>query len=378
MKRHVIFLILLTAITAAGCAKPPEAKAPVVPVLTAIAEKKTVPIEVKAIGNVEPYLTVTVLSQVDGTLKKVHFKEGEDVKKGQMLFTIDPAPFIESVRQYEATLLQDVKQLEFYVAQAARYTYLVEKGAVDKNTAEQNQTQAATQAEKVKNDKAQLANAKIKLQYCYISATIEGRTGAYQVDEGANIKTNDTKLIVLNQIMPIYVTFSVPEKDLPLIKKYSEKEKLKVSAYPPGFATDAREGVLTFIDNAVNTQTGMIKLKASFPNKDKYLWPGQFLNVAMTLAMEPDAIVVPVNAVQISQQGQYVFIVKEDMTVETRLVKVAREVGDELAIEKGVSAGETVVTDGQLKLKPGAKVMVKKPGDATDNATAVKGTQEKK
>ncbi|WP_420266411.1 efflux RND transporter periplasmic adaptor subunit [Candidatus Magnetominusculus dajiuhuensis] len=375
MKRQIVFIFLAVFI-ATGCAKHQEARAPIVPVLTAAVEKKTIPIEIRAIGNVEPYLTVTVLSQVDGALQQAHFKEGEDVKKGQLLFTIDPRPFIESVRQAEAALLQDKRQLEFYEAQAKRYTFLVEKGAVDKNTAEQNQTLASTQSEKVKNDKAQLEAAKLKLQYCYIRAEIDGRAGTYLTNAGTSVKTNDTKLVVLNQIMPIYVTFSVPEKDLPTIKKYSEHEKLKVSAYPPGYAKDAREGQLTFIDNAVNTQTGMIKLKAVFANKDKYLWPGQFLNAVMTLAMEPDALVVPVSAVQVSQQGQYVFVVKDDMTVETRIVKVARELGEELVIEKGVNAGETVVTDGQLKLKPGFKVSVKKPGDGQDNTTA--RPQEKK
>ncbi|MBF0456838.1 MAG: efflux RND transporter periplasmic adaptor subunit [Nitrospirae bacterium] len=366
--RAFVFLFLLLAVSGCGT-KHQEARAPIVPVLTATVEKKTIPIEIKAIGNVEPYLTVTVLSQIDGALQQAHFKEGEDVKKGQLLFTIDPRPFVESVRQADAALLQDKRQLDFYEAQAKRYTFLVEKGAVDKNTAEQNQTLAATQAEKVKNDKSQLENAKIKLQYCYIRAEIDGRAGTYLTNAGTSIKTNDTKLVVLNQITPIYVTFSVPEKDLPNIKKYSEHEKLKVSAFPPGFTKDAREGVLTFIDNTVNTQTGMIKLKAVFSNKDKYLWPGQFLNVVMTLSQEPDALLVPVSAVQVSQQGQYVFVVKADQTVETRLVKVAREAGEELVIESGVNAGETVVTDGQLKLKPGFKVSVKKPGDGQDNAT---------
>ncbi|KWT91888.1 RND transporter [Candidatus Magnetominusculus xianensis] len=374
---RAIILIFLVIFTVSGCAKPQESRPQIVPVLTAAVEKKTIPIEIKAIGNVEPYLSVTVLSQVDGTLQQVHFKEGEDVKKGQMLFSVDPRPLIESVRQAEAALLQDKKQLDFYETQAKRYTFLVEKGAVDKNTAEQNQTLALTQAEKVKNDKAQLENAKIKLQYSYIRAEIDGRAGTYLTNIGTSIKTNDTKLVVLNQVTPIYVTFSVPEKELPNIKKYSDKEKLKVSAFPPGFAKDAREGLLTFIDNTVNTQTGMIKLKAVFENKDKYLWPGQFLNVVLTLTTEPDALVVPVSAVQVSQQGQYVFVVKDDMTVATSIVKVAREFGNELVIESGVSAGETVVTDGQLKLKPGFKVMIKKPGDGSDNATAVKTSAPK-
>ncbi|MCG6551759.1 MAG: efflux RND transporter periplasmic adaptor subunit [Candidatus Magnetominusculus sp. LBB02] len=376
MKRqlHAVAFIIMAAL--AGCGgKPPEFKAPVVPVLTAVVEKKTVPIEIKAVGNVEPYLTVTVLSQIDGVLQGVHFKEGEDVKKGQLLFTIDPRPFAETVRQAEAAVLQDKKQLEFYEAQAKRYNFLVEKGAVDKNTAEQNQTLASTQAEKVKNDAAQLQSAKLKLQYCSIHAEIDGRAGTFLTNAGTSLKTNDTKLVVLNQIAPVYVTFSVPEKDLPNIKKYSEHEKLKVSAYPPGSSKDIRQGELAFIDNAVNTQTGMIKLKAVFDNKDKYLWPGQFVNTVMTLSQDQDAVVVPSSAVQVSQQGQYVFVVKNDQTVETRVVKVSREAGDDLVIESGVSAGETVVTDGQLKLKPGFKVMAK----SSDNATAPKAMpQEKK
>lgn len=376
----IIFLVLLVA---SGCAKHQEPKTQIVPVIAATVQKKTIPIEIKAIGNVEPYFSVTVLSQIDGTLQQTHFKEGDDVKKGQLLFSIDPRPFVESVRQAEAALLQDKRQLEFYESQAKRYTFLVEKGAVDKNTAEQNQTLAATQAEKVKNDRAQLENAKLKLQYCYIRSEIDGRAGSYLTNAGTSLKTNDTKLVVINQLMPVYVTFSVPEKDLPNIKKFGQNEKLKVLAFPPGFAKDARQGQLTFIDNAVNIQTGMIKLKAVFSNRDKYLWPGQFLNVVMTLAMEPDALVVPTSAVQVSQQGQYVFVVKDDMTVETRLVKVARELSDELVLETGVSAGETVVTDGQLKLKPGFKVMIKKLGDGSDNATAIKKeaqdkTQDKK
>lgn len=339
--------------------KPPPPAMHGVPVLAGKAVQKTMPVIIEAIGTVEALNSITVYSRIVGQLVKIHFKEGQDVRKGDLIFTIDPGPYQEKLKTAEAKLAQDTAQLKYNEAQAKRYAYLFEKGAASRTDYENNQTMAATQEAMVKADRADVDNARLNLEFCYIRAPYTGRTGAYGVNIGTMIKDNDTKLAVLNQITPIYVKFSVPEKQLLEIKRFMAKAPLKVKAIIPDMKENIPEGTLTFIDNTIDPATGMIMLKGVYQNTDKMLWPGQFVNVVLELAQEPNAVVVPVQSVQISQSGQYVFIIKPDNKVEYRIVTVSRTIGDEAVISKGVNAGETVVTDGHLKLKDGFPVEIR-------------------
>ena len=336
---------------------PPDFSAPVT---TAAAALATVPIQVHAIGNVEAYSTVSVKAQVAARIEKAYFTEGQDVRKGDPLFTLDRAPFDTALQQAEANLAKDQAQLENALAEAERYTQLFQDGIVSKEQYDSIRTNADALSASVRADKAAIDKARIDLSYCSIQSPIDGRTGALLVHPGNLVKDNDAVLVVLNQIHPIYVTFSVPEQHLTDIKKCRATGPLTVEAAVPNQEQNPSRGVLTFIDNAVDSTTGTIKLKGTFENPDNRLWPGQFVNVALTLRTEPNAVVVPSPAVQTGQAGQYVFVVKQDITVEYRPVVVASSIGNETVIQKGVAAGETVVTDGQLRLVPGMKVAVKK------------------
>jgi len=257
--------------------KPPPPAMHGVPVLAGKAVQKTMPVIIEAIGTVEALNSITVYSRVVGQLVKIHFKEGQDVRKGDLIFTIDPGPYQEKLKTAEAKLAQDTAQLKYNEAQAKRYAYLFEKGAVSRTDYENNQTMAVTQEAIVKADRADVDNAHLNLEFCYIRAPYTGRTGAYGVNIGTMIKDNDTKLAVLNQITPIYVKFSVPEKQLLEIKQFMTKAPLKVKAIIPDMKENIPEGTLTFIDNTVDPTTGMIMLKGVYQNTDKMLWPGQFV-----------------------------------------------------------------------------------------------------
>ncbi len=331
-----------------------------VPVKIAEAQTRAIPVELSTIGNVQAYDSVTILSQVTGVLKSIHFKDGADVKKGDLLFTIDPAPFKEALRQAEAALQKDIAQLNFYKAQAQRYAFLKEKGAVSLSEYEQNTSSAQVYEAMVQADRATLEDAKIKLSYCYIKSPIEGTTGAHLTDEGNVVKTTDTKLVVINKLSPVYVVFSLPEGNFSKVKRHKEAGELKVTASPSDDETKITEGTLTFIDNTINKETGMFKLMATFQNAGKTLWDGCFVKVTLRLSVEDNAITIPNRAVKESQRGKYSYVVKNDMSAQERLVTVDRVYNDMAVITKGIAAGETVVTDGQLKLKSGAKVVIVK------------------
>jgi multidrug efflux system membrane fusion protein len=338
-------------------AEPPKKQ--VVPVAAATVIRKTVPVEIRAIGNVEAYSTVGVKAQIGGELLSVHFREGQDVGKGEILFTIDPRPYEAALKQAEANLAKDTAQLENAKVDVGRYADLVKKGYVAQQQFDQVRTNFATLEATVNAGKALVENARLQLKYCYIYSPITGRTGSLVVNQGNLIKANaDNPIVTINQIQPIYVTFSVPEQYLAEIKKYMAKEKVKVHAVIGSDESHPEEGLLTFVDNAVDTATGTIKLKATFTNAGKRLWPGQFVNAIVTLTSQPDAIVTPSAAVQAGQKGQYVFVIKSDLTVESRPVVVSRTFNNESVIEKGLEAGEKVVTDGQLRLVPGATVEI--------------------
>lgn len=363
-RRVALWLVLIGVVVMSGCStgpvKPQVARAAdAVPVTIATVVQKTVPAELEAIGNVEAYSTVSVKSQVEGALERVYFREGQDVKAGELLFTIDRRPFDAALQQAEANLARDTAQASHAKVEAERYTKLVEQGIVSKEQYDQYRTSAEAQDAAVRADKAAVENAQIQLGYCTIRSPIQGRAGSLLVHEGNVVKANDVPLVVLNRITPIYVNFAVPEKYLAEIKSRMTAGTLRVEASIPGDEAHPRDGTLSFVDNAVDATTGTIRLKGTFGNQDKQLWPGQFVNVKLRLAAQPNAVVVPSQAVQTGQQGQYVFVVKPDLTAEFRPVVVARSQGGEAVIERGLRPEEKVVTDGQLRLYPGAKMEVK-------------------
>ena len=331
-----------------------------VPVLVATAVQKAVPVQLRAVGNVEAFTTVSVKSQVTGVLNKAHFTEGQDVKKGQLLFTVDPRPFEAALKQAEANLARDSAQLRNLREQVRRYAELVEKQYVSREQYDQIKTNADAAEAVVDADKAAVENAKVQLSYCFIYSPVTGRVGSLLVNEGNLVRVNDgAPLVVINQINPINVTFSIPEQHLADLKRHMAASKLRVDAVFQSDEGRAEQGILAFVDNAVDRSTGTIKLKAEFANRERRLWPGQFVNVALTLGTESDAVVVPSEAIQVGPEGQQVFVVKEDKRVEMRAVTVGRTQAGESVIAKGVAAGEVVVREGQFLLGPGSRVEIK-------------------
>lgn len=341
-----------------------------VPVLVVTAVQKSMPVQIRAVGNVEAVATVSVKSQVTGVVNQAHFKEGQDVKKGQLLFTVDPRPFEAALKQAEATLARDTAQLQNSREQARRYAELVKKQYVSQEQYDQIRANADAAEAVVQADQAAVENAKVQLSYCYIYAPMNGRVGSLLVNEGNLVRVNDaTPLVVINQITPINVTFAVPEQHLADIKRHMATGNLKVQASFPSDEGRPETGHLAFVDNAVDRATGTIKLKAVFDNGQRRLWPGQFINVALTLTTQSDAVVIPSEAVQIGQNGQHVFVVKPDKSVEVRPVTVSRTDEGVAVIEKGLQVGEQVVREGQFLLGPGARVEIK---DAKDSREGVR------
>src|SRR5262245_27234896 len=420
--RWRLALVLLAAGWAAGCSgdkaesQQPQRR-PAVTVTVAKVEQKNIPLQIQAIGTVEAYNIVTVRAQVGGELLRVHVKDGQDVKKGDLLFTIDPRIIEASVAQAQANLARDQGQVQQARAvlerdqarvaqtraalardeaqaknalvQAQRYQDLFKRELISREQHDQIQTnadalaatvradqadvqsaeetvradQAAIRAAEqlVRADEAALESARVQLGYTTIKAPIDGRAGSIMLTEGNVVRAGgntDSTLLVINQVRPIYVSFTVPQQQLPTVKRYMAEGPLEVAAVPAGDAKPVK-GVVTFIDNAVDAATGTIKLKATFANQEGRLWPGQFANVTLTLATEPDAIVIPSQAVQTGQQGAFVYVVKPDSTVDLRRIAGARTQGSEAVIAKGLQPGERVVTDGLARLTPGAKVEIR-------------------
>lgn len=414
------FLSIILLISCTTESKVQEKRPPGAPVSVATVIQKDVPVQLRVIGKVEAYSTVSIRALVEGELWKVHFKEGQDVQKDNLLLSIDPRPFEAALRQAEANLERDqalvqqaeanltrdlaqVTQAEANLAknlaqaknaeeQAKRYAFLVEKGYVAKEQYDQVRTNSESLAATVQADKAAIENAqaalradkaalenagavvrgsraavetaRIQLGYCSIRAPISGRTGSLLVQQGNIIKASDVPIVVINQITPIYVTFAVPEQNLPEIKKHMVAGALKAEAIIPGDEKPPEQGILTFVDNAMDSATGTIKLKGTFDNREKRLWPGQFVDVILTLTTRPNAILVPSQAVQTGQEGQYVFVVKPDLTVDSRPVTAGDSLDNLTVVAKGLQPGEIVVTDGHLRLVPGGKVEMKNESGA--------------
>jgi multidrug efflux system membrane fusion protein len=363
-------IILLAVITATaflifqanrGSRAETQKSAPAVPVTTATVVTKSVPVRLYAIGNVEPYTTVAVKARVDGQLVSVHFKEGDEVRKGSVLFEIDPRPFAASLKQAQANLLRDKALLARASQQETRYKDLLAKNFISPDAYEQVRTNAETAAATVSANEAAIENARLSLEYCTIRAPVTGYAGRIQIQQGNLVKANDTNpLVTINQVVPIYTSFSVPEQNVADVRRFQANGELKVAASFANSVHPPVAGRLSFVDNAADATTGTIKLKAEFPNTDKALWPGQFVNVVLTLHEQKDAIVTPSAAVQSGPTGEYVFVVKPDSTVELRNIKIARAEGDDTVVASGLQAGDQVVIVGQLRLAPGTKVNVGK------------------
>ncbi len=358
----VLCLLALALAACGGRPGPSSAQARpemAVPVSIGRVVQKPEPLEVRAIGNVQQFSTVQVKSQVAGQLIEVHFQEGDFVRKGQILFSIDPRPFQAAVNQARANRAKDAAQAATAAVEAERYTALFSKGVVSREQADQMRTNSEALKATVAADDAQIQTAELQLGYTTIASPIDGRTGNLLVQAGNLIKENDVPLVVINQVEPIYVSFSVPAQTLAEITDAMRGHPLRVVAVPND-GKPPQTGSLACINNTVDTTTGTMQLKATFQNHNHDLWPGEFTNVALTLATRP-AVVAPSAAVQTSQKGQYVFVVKPDMHVEERPIVVARTIGADTVIQQGLAPGETVVTDGQLRLVNGAKITVAPP-----------------
>jgi multidrug efflux system membrane fusion protein len=362
-----------------------------VPVTVAVAATRDVPVEVQVIGHVEAYATISVKAQVTGELMNAHFQEGDYVKKNDLLFNIDSRPLQAALNQAianvahdqaalgqaQANLARDTAQAQYADASASRYAQLFQEKVVSRDQTEQFRTTAAAANQAVEADKAAIEsakaaigasqatveNAKVQLSYTDIKSPLDGRLGSFTVKPGNVVMANSVELCTINQIEPIYVTFGVPESQLPAIKQYMALGKLPVRAAPQDDANaPAENGTLTFVDNSVDMTTGTITLKGTFPNTDRRLWPGQYVRVILRLTTQPNATTVPNEAVMTGQNGSYVYVVKPDRSVDTRNVVAGARVGQDMVIQSGLQPGETVVTEGQLRLAPGSHVVVRQGG----------------
>ncbi|MFA5393379.1 MAG: efflux RND transporter periplasmic adaptor subunit [Candidatus Ratteibacteria bacterium] len=343
-----------------GCSGKKEKTLPVaekVPVTAVAATTKDVPVKLTAIGNVQAYSTVSVTSRVTGQLLNVYFTEGQSVAKGQRLFLVDPEPKKITVSRMEAGLAGNNAQLLNARVEERRYAELVKKGFVAQADYDNIHTQMAALEAMVQGATQDLENARLQLSYCTIYAPISGRTGNLLVHQGNLVGVEP--LVVINQIQPVLVTFSIPEQRLTEVREFMKSHTLKVEAVLSGSQPRSLFGSLTFINNAVTANTGTVELKAVFNNRENLLWPGQFVSVVLSLTTLKNVVVVPAPAVQMASDGQFIFVVKPDSSVEKRLVEATAVSETEMIVEKGISPGETVVTDGQLRLIPGAKVTIK-------------------
>ncbi|HTP88500.1 MAG TPA: efflux RND transporter periplasmic adaptor subunit [Bryobacteraceae bacterium] len=390
MVRKIQIILLCSAVLVLTACSEKKAQgptgAPRFPVTIATASSESVPVEIRVVGTVEPSSTVQIKSQVAGELTQVHFTEGQNAEKGQLLFEIDSRPYQEALRQAEAnvlrdqaqlkqaeaTRLKDIASLKNSQADADRYGALQKEGVVSRQQADAARTSADVLKETIRADEAAIesakaavnadvaavAAAKLNLSYCRITSPVSGRTGNLLVHPGNLVKVNDVALVVINRVSPVFVSFNAPENQLTQVRqRFGSGARLDVDVTPQDATGGApSRGALTVVDNTVDTSTGTIKLKATLPNDDRRLWPGQFVNVVLTLNTQKDATVIPSEAVQAGQQGTYVYVVKPDQTVEARMVKVGQNLERKVVIDQGLAAGERVVTDGQLLLRPGAMV----------------------
>jgi multidrug efflux system membrane fusion protein len=370
-KRYLIVAALVAILAAGGliayfsndsrARDKPAAKGPAtVPVAVVAAMLQTVPVRLQAIGNVEAYTSVAVKSRVDGQILEVHFREGQEVKKGEVLFRIDPRPFDAAYKQAEAQALRDSASRDQAESQERRYKELLDKNFVSKDAYAQYRTNAQTAQASAKATEAALENAKLNLEYTVIRSPINGYVGRALLQAGNMVKANDTNsLVVINQVKPVYVSFAIAEQQLATVRDLLRKGPLTVDVTVPGGDNPITAGRIAFLDNAVDQTTGTIKVRAVFDNADATLWPGQFYTVRVKLYDQENAIVVPSRALQTGPNGQFVYVVKADLTAEVRKVVVSRTEGEMAILAEGnLAKGEQVVVRGALRLAPGIKVNI--------------------
>src|SRR5260221_10101321 len=335
---------------------------PAVPVTVASVLQETVPIRLQAIGNVEAYQTVALKARVDGQILTVNFREGDPVKKAEVLFRIDPRPYEAALRQAEANALRDKAARDQARSQEKRYQELLDKNFVSKEAYAQIRTNAETAEATARASQAALENARLNLEYCTIASPLDGYVGKVLLQAGNMVRANDANaLAVINQVRPVYVNFAVPEQSLPEVRKYRAAGPLATDVVPTDPSMPPASGHLIFIDNAVDPSTGTIRLRAQFDNSDATLWPGQFVNISLRLYEQQNAIVIPSQALQNGPEGQYVYVIGEDLLADVRKVKVARSDGERAIVDEGLKPGERVVTRGQLRLGPKTRVQIGKP-----------------
>ncbi len=364
--------LLLIPVLIASCSsgKAEKAKPLGIPVSVGAVVSKNIPFQIISIGNVEAYNTISVKAMINGEIIAVHFKEGQYVNKGDLLYKIDPRPYEAALRQAQANLARDTAQAKKAREDVKRYKYLMQEELVPVKDYDQIIANDEALDATLKADAAFVETNRLQLEYTSIRSPISGIAGNILVNTGNVVKANDVPLVTINQVNPIYVTFAVPEKTLSEIKKRMAAGKLQVQAVIPGQEKNPETGVLAFIDNAVDKTTGTIKLKGTFENKNRILWPGQFVSVTLYLYLQSDAVVVPSQAVQSGQMGQFVYVLKEDQTAEVRPVVIARTYENDSIVEAGLKPGEQVLTDGLLMVKPGAKVQIKEsPGAQKSGAS---------
>jgi len=382
--------IALFCIFAWGCTAktaPPQ-RSTAVPVVVAKVGQKSMPVEINAVGNVEPIATVSIKAQIAGELLEVHFKEGDFVRKGQLLFTIDPRSYQNQVAQIQANIGKDQAQLQqteanlgrdsanfdYAKAESQRYATLLQRGLIATDQSEQVRTQANALQESVRADRAAIDSAravlaadqnaleaaKLQLSYCSIYSPIDGRTGAVMVDAGNLIKSADVPIVIINQVNPIHINFAVPQQYWTDVKKNLTDDVFRVRALVPQDPEHPKQGNVIFIDNAVDATTGTLHMKAAFDNSTNQFIPGMFVNVQLRLSEQPNAKVVPTSAVTEGPSGRFVYVVKDDKTVEMRSIVSSYAFSGDSVIDSGLEVNETVVTDGQTRLTPGAKVQITK------------------
>jgi membrane fusion protein, multidrug efflux system len=363
-------MALIFAVIAAGCNRQTETsfERPPAPVTVAAAIARDVPVYIEAVGKTVAREVVSIQPQVSGRITQIHFTDGADVKRGDVLFTIDPRPYQAELKQAEANLGQAEANLSLAKVNFDRVERVSDPRAVSRQDYDSKKSAVQTAEAAVQQNRAAVENARLNLEYCTIRSPINGRAGQRMVDAGNVVSANNGSLLVIQRLDPIYADFTVTESDLGAVQRNMAKEALNVEVWLPDDGTEARLGKLTFLDNAVQEGTGTVKLRATLANADRRFWPGRFAKVRLILRTQRDAVLVPAGVAQLSAKGSFVYVIKPDSTAELRPVKVGQAQGDLVVIESGLKADERVVVSGQLGVTPGGKVRVIQPANPAENA----------
>jgi membrane fusion protein, multidrug efflux system len=370
----ICLLAALLAALLAGCQKNAQSGVtrplPMVTVFAAISQD--VPAYLDSIGKTVASEVVSIQPQVSGRITEIHFTDGADVKKGDLLFTIDPRPYEAQLHLAEATLAEKKAMLELAKIQFNRYAGLLETKSVSQSDYDQRKNTLDIADAQARESHAQVETARLNLEYCAIRSPIDGRAGQRLVDVGNVVAANTGSLLVIQRFDPIYADFTIPEQDLSAVQQNMQSGTLRTEVRLPGERKHQRYGGLTFLDNAVQEGVGTVKLRATIPNRDQYFWPGRFVKVRLVLNMIEGAVLIPASAPQMSAKGSFVYVIKENGTAELQPVKLGQSQGDMVVVESGLKHGDRVVTNGQIGVMPGGKVRIEEPASAKDSTAAGK------